>query len=138
MVHAARRRRRTHLVVDACSAPSVIERLNADPRRAEAIATAARAVHDSLLCADCLARYFASVVDHFRRHFALGPVLDHDRLSIADCSHLDLLEVRGAGGLHLQRVGGDHGAVGVGDQGLGGAQGDTGGENLRRHSGVRS
>ena len=26
---------RTHLVVDACSAPSVIERLNADPRRAE-------------------------------------------------------------------------------------------------------
>ena len=75
---------RTHLVVDACSAPSVIERLNADPRRAEALAAAARAVHDSLLCADCLARYFASVVDHFRRHFALGPVLDHDRRSIAD------------------------------------------------------
>ena len=87
---------RTHLVVDACSAPSVIERLNAEPRRAEALAAAARAVHDSLLCADCLARYFASVVDHFRRHFALGPVLDHDRRSIADCDQLDLLEVRGA------------------------------------------
>ena len=43
---------RTHLVVDACSAPSVIERLNADPRRAEALAAAARAAN-SFLHAPC-------------------------------------------------------------------------------------
>ena len=89
---------RTHLVVDACSAPEVVEALNADPRRAEALAAAAWAVHDSLLCADCLARYFLSVVSHFRRHYALGPVLDRadDRRQLADCPSLDLLEVRGA------------------------------------------
>merc|ERR1712045_473336 len=42
-------------------------------------------------------------------------------------------KVGGTGGGNLKGVSGDHSAIGMGDQGLSRAQGDTGGENQKLH-----
>mmetsp|Transcript_13593 Transcript_13593/g.44298 ORF Transcript_13593/g.44298 Transcript_13593/m.44298 type:complete len:324 (+) Transcript_13593:890-1861(+) len=69
----------THLAVDVASLPETVARIRRDHREKEpaALVANARKVHDTFLCADCIANYFKHVVDELRTRFDFGAVLDH-------------------------------------------------------------
>ena len=66
----------THLVVNAASAPEVLDKANADPEALEALRRGAQEVDDEHVCAFCLADYFRRVFNAIRERVSYHLVLD--------------------------------------------------------------
>ena len=66
----------THLVVNAASAPEVLDKANADPEALEALRVGAQKVDDEHVCAFCLEDYFRRVFNAIRERVSYHLVLD--------------------------------------------------------------
>lgn len=79
---------RTHFTVTANTIVDVVEQLNgARGPSIERLRAAARAVHDTFLCPECIARYVRLVFKTMRAHFKMDAVLDDPLYSRAFFSH---------------------------------------------------
>jgi len=66
----------THVVVAQRSVAATVRALEADRASAEALGRAGRAIHDTFLCPECLAKFLARAIGAARDHLGMGLVLD--------------------------------------------------------------
>lgn len=88
----------THLSVNKSTALAALDAVENSNSLTERLRQGARRVARDIFCVNCLVRYFATVVDRYRKHFSLDKVLDDPTrlrafFAALDCKQMDLIEI---------------------------------------------